>query len=260
MGAAGSIEGAAEATTKESFVTRAKFSEQAERYDDMYEEMKKVVEMTEGDLQVEERNLMSVAAKNKIGSRRSAWRALDQIRQEDSLDAEGDKAILEEKITTVAKEILVICTEIIDGIDKHMVQCKADGKSMPPESEVFCLKMSGDYNRYIAEIFTDQPEAEKAKAKANESYTQAAEITLNKLEQTNPVGLGLALNRSVFHYEIMKDDAEACKIAKQAFDNAVSKLDDLSESHYKDATLIMQLLRDNLTLWTSSNDDEEGKE
>ena len=43
--------------------------------------------------------------------------------------------------------------------------------------------------------------------------------------------------------------------AKTAFDDAIAKLDKLEESDYKDATLIMQLLRDNLTLWSSSDQD-----
>jgi len=49
----------------------------------------------------------------------------------------------------------------------------------------------------------------------------------------------------------------ACDLAKNAFDDAISKLDKLQTNEYKDSTLIMQLLRDNLTLWTSN---EEGGE
>lgn len=57
-------------------------------------------------------------------------------------------------------------------------------------------------------------------------------------------------------YEILSSPDRACHIAKQAFDDAIAELDTLSEESYKDSTLIMQLLRDNLTLWTSDNPDQ----
>ena len=71
-----------------------------------------------------------------------------------------------------------------------------------------------------------------------------------------PIRLGLALNFSVFLYEVQCKNQEACSLAKQAFDDAIAELDTLDEESYKDSTLIMQLLRDNLTLWTS----DEGQE
>ena len=59
------------------------------------------------------------------------------------------------------------------------------------------------------------------------------------------------MNFSVFYYEILNSPDRACRLAKAAFDDAIAELDTLSEESYKDSTLIMQLLRDNLTLWTS---------
>jgi 14-3-3 protein epsilon len=73
------------------------------------------------------------------------------------------------------------------------------------------------------------------------------------LTPTHPIRLGLALNFSVFYYEILNSPDRACHLAKQAFDDAIAELDSLSEESYRDSTLIMQLLRDNLTLWTSSD-------
>jgi 14-3-3 protein epsilon len=86
---------------------------------------------------------------------------------------------------------------------------------------------------------------------AHESYKQATEIAQSDLTPTHPIRLGLALNFSVFYYEILNSPDRACHLAKQAFDDAIAELDTLSEESYKDSTLIMQLLRDNLTLWTS---------
>lgn len=77
-----------------------------------------------------------------------------------------------------------------------------------------------------------------------------------ELTPTHPIRLGLALNFSVFYYEILNSPDRACHLAKQAFDDAIAELDSLSEESYRDSTLIMQLLRDNLTLWTSSDSAE----
>lgn len=81
----------------------------------------------------------------------------------------------------------------------------------------------------------------------------ATDVAQTELTPTHPIRLGLALNFSVFYYEILNSPDRACHLAKQAFDDAIAELDSLSEESYRDSTLIMQLLRDNLTLWTSSD-------
>ena len=85
---------------------------------------------------------------------------------------------------------------------------------------------------------------------------QFQDKAVSELSSTNPIRLGLALNFSVFYYEVMNQPDMACSLAKQAFDEAISDLDTLGEDSYKDSALIMQLLRDNLTLWTSEMQDE----
>ena len=69
----------------------------------------------------------------------------------------------------------------------------------------------------------------------------------------------MALNYSVFYYEICGKPTDACNLAKEAFDAAIAELDSLPEDSYKDSTLIMQLLRDNLTLWTADVQDQDGE-
>lgn len=82
--------------------------------------------------------------------------------------------------------------------------------------------------------------------KSLEAYKNATEVAQTDLAPTHPIRLGLALNFSVFYYEILNAPDQACHLAKQAFDDAIAELDTLSEESYKDSTLIMQLLRDNL--------------
>lgn len=73
---------------REDLVYQAKLAEQAERYDEMVESMKKVAGM-DVELTVEERNLLSVAYKNVIGARRASWRIISSIEQkEETLEAD----------------------------------------------------------------------------------------------------------------------------------------------------------------------------
>ncbi|KAG6777490.1 hypothetical protein POTOM_017313 [Populus tomentosa] len=104
--------------------------------------------------------------------------------------------------------------------------------------------------RYLAEFKTGAERKEAAESTLL-AYKSAQDIALTELAPTHPIRLGLALNFSVFYYEILNSPDRACSLAKQAFDEAISELDTLGEESYKDSTLIMQLLRDNLTLWTS---------
>lgn len=119
--------------------------------------------------------------------------------------------------------------------------------------------MKGDYYRYLAEF---KSSAEKATISDSSlaAYEAATEISNSKLHPTHPIRLGLALNFSVFYYEIRGDPDKACQLAKSAFDDAIAELDDLSEDSYKDSTVIMQLLRDNLTLWTTDIGDRDDEE
>merc|ERR1712244_137942 len=137
----------------------------------------------------------------------------------------------------VETELQKICDTILGLLDGNLI-----GKASTGESKVFYHKMKADYYRYIAE-FSDGDAKSKAAEKA--------------LAVTHPIRLGLALNYSVFQYEVLQNPDEACKMARTAFEDAIAELDNVQEDSYKDSTLIMQLLRDNLTLWTS---DQEGGE
>merc|ERR1711935_661293 len=115
----------------------------------------------------------------------------------------------------------------------------------------------GDYFRYIAE-FTEADTKKGAAESARVAYDDAMKEAEKELAVTHPIRLGLALNFSVFHYEVLGNPEEACKMARTTFEDAIAELDNVAEDSYKDSTLIMQLLRDNLTLWTSEDGAQEG--
>lgn len=240
-------------TEKDKSIYMAKLAEQAERYEEMVKEMKKVVNAGE-PLTVEERNLLSVAFKNVIGARRASWRVLSSVEknQEESHDEKSPNKLqsIKEYRQKVEKELREICEDILKLLDKTLVPMAVD-----TESKVFYNKMKGDYQRYMAEFSTDK-EKKDAAEKALVAYKDATDLAKG-LDATHAIRLGLALNFSVFYYEILNSPQQACKLAKHAFDDAIANLDSLNEDSYKDSTLIMQLLRDNLTLWTSDTQGEE---
>lgn len=231
--------------SRDDDVYQAKLAEQAERYEEMVDSMKKVAK-TDQELTVEERNLLSVAYKNLIGARRASWRIITNIESKEENKAESSKTALIKKYRSqVEKELRDICQDILDLLDKNLLPNATTG-----ESKVFYLKMKGDYHRYKAE-FATQDDRKEAAENSLVAYTKANDIAQNELPPTHPIRLGLALNFSVFYYEILNTPERACRLAKQAFDDAIAELDTLNEDTYKDSTLIMQLLRDNLTLWTT---------
>jgi len=242
------------AEAREENVYMAKLAEQAERYDEMVDYMKRVAAL-KVELTVEERNLLSVAYKNVTGSRRASWRIVSSIEQKEENKGNADHVNrIKNYRGKIEKELAEICQDILDVLDKHLIPSSESG-----ESKVFYYKMKGDYYRYMAE-FLSGDERKNAAENSRVAYQSASDIAADELAPTHPIRLGLALNFSVFYYEILNLPDKACQLAKAAFDHAIAQLDTLPEDSYKDSTLIMQLLRDNLTLWTSDLQGEDGDE
>ncbi|RWV82080.1 hypothetical protein BHE74_00051436 [Ensete ventricosum] len=224
-------------SSREENVYMAKLAEQAERYEEMVEFMEKVVKTISGEeLTVEERNLLSVAYKNVIGARRASWRIVSSIEQkEESRGNEEHVALIKEYRGRIEAELSKICDGILKLLDSHLVP-----SASAAESKVFYLKMKGDYHRYLAEFKTgaERKEAAESTLVAYKSAQVCAICLVDLLDSTG--------FKKIFWFSLFK-----ITLMLQAFDEAISELDTLGEESYKDSTLIMQLLRDNLTLWTS---------
>ncbi|KAL8145438.1 hypothetical protein AgCh_003558 [Apium graveolens] len=205
---------ATENLSREQYVYMAKLAEQAERYEEMVQFMEKLVAgaTPAGELTVEERNLLSVAYKNVIGSLRAAWRIVSSIEQkEESRKNEEQVALVKEYRSKVESELSDVCGGILKLLESHLVPSASTS-----ESKVFYLKMKGDYHRYMAE-FKVGDERKNAAEETMNSYKAAQDIALADLAPTHPIRLGLALNFSVFYYEILNSSDKACSMAKQVF-------------------------------------------
>jgi len=242
---------------RERFVFKAKVAEQAEAFDEMVLSMRHVVQLG-ANLSVEERNLLSIAYKNLIGTKRTAWRIINGLEEKEK-NKDPNSFKLREMETlkgNLEQQLHTVCEEILQLIDNHLLPAAGTGAGTTGEndSRVFWLKMKGDYFRYIAE-FEREVKRTEAQEKALSAYQMALDESKD-LKCTNPILLGLALNFSVFYFEIMGDKEKACEMAKKYFDSAIPEIDRLEGDDYKDTTLILQLLRDNLALWTATESEE----
>lgn len=231
----------------------ARLCETGERFEEMCDAMDALVvsqSKKNKPLDLEQRNMLSVAYKNAVGKRRTAWRAIDS-----NASSETDTELRDQYKTLIEAELQVKCERVVKLTKDYLTKTlSSDPNKEETEVQVFYAKMCGDYYRYECEITKGQ-KLETTKTNAKNEYDAALKMSRAGLEPTHPTHLGLALNASVFYYEILEEKQEACTLAKDAFDSAIQKLDSLSDATYKDSTLIMQLLRDNLTLWNNNEED-----
>ena len=237
--------------TREEYVYLAKLYEKADRFPDMLKSINKFVEL-DPKLTKDERNILSSGFKNIISNKRASWRLLNSMEKKEEKKNSTQATNIRLIKKNIEKELNEICEEVQAIIDKYLVPSASE-----PETKVFFLKLKGDYYRYKCE-YTIGKDFDDACTKAEKVYKEAYDIANKDIPISSSTRLGLALNYSVFFYEIKGLKEEACKIAKNAFDESMKVLDDLEKSKPKDTILIIQLLKENLILWSNEmNDDEE---
>ena len=197
-------------------------------------------------LDVTERNLLSVAYKNVVGYKRASWRTVSS-EIEDTKEDEHKK-YLETYQEVIAKEIETKCLELIDLLNTYLIPNENE-----TEASMYYIKMVADYYRYLSEIRPNNYEYRQHSLK----YYEKSMENVYDLAVTHPTRLGLLLSYSVQYYEILNEPEKAIEIAQKAFDAALAKLQEIPDSQYKDSTLIMQLMRDNVALWTSEEEIEK---
>ncbi|KAH7096703.1 14-3-3 protein [Auriculariales sp. MPI-PUGE-AT-0066] len=216
-------------------------AEEAARYEEMVLFVR-VLSGYEQEFTVDECCIQEVA-----GLKRAALRRLSELGNRYQPQDDNQRALLQGMKRGIMKELVDLCDEAIDAIENRLLP-----RSVLTESITFYHKMTGDYLRYLAEFSApDSPERTTLAARARIAYDAASSASSN-LSPTNPVRLGLALNISVFEFEIIGNIDKAFVTAQRALSEGTVEeaLDEMLPEHEKDATLIVQLLRDNLRMWS----------
>lgn len=232
---------------REKNLHKAQIAERCNLYKQMVKAMRKVVRMNV-ELTAQENNLLSTAYKKYLETRRASWRLLTSIEtnESDAASKRKIKIILKYKVK-IENELQAICADVQNLLSYNLIP-----KASTVEAKVFYFKMKGDYRRYEAE-FVNGKAKEDALEGARVMYNFASHLA-TKLPWAHPFRLGLALNFSVFYYENLHNAAKACELASEASKEAIKDRDTLSKDQWEISSAILDVIEENLMLWTSTTD------
>ncbi|OHT11134.1 14-3-3 protein [Tritrichomonas foetus] len=221
--------------------------DQTDRHQDMVDLMKKVIDLNP-ELNPEERNLLSVSYKNVITVRRNGLRILLAIVDHDESRANENRINQLAKFkASLVSELDNYCYELINLVDQKLLPA-----AKTAEAKLFYEKLKADYYRYISEA-KEGTEKEESAAKARECYENALAIAKEEIPPYKPAYLGLILNYSVYLYEIVGHKEEAIELAEKTQLECTTSVEQNSDNAYAEATTILQLLRDNVSLWNQTS-------
>ena len=235
--------------SKEDYIKLARFAEQTKQYEDMFEYTKSFIALSNHDLSKEELHFFSTSYKVMTGNLRAEIRALTLIEQ--NVDYLGDQERLDiilDLKDKIINELTGLCKEIIDTIDNKF------SKVTDIENKINFLKLKGDYYRYLTEVELNGQTKEAYCKKAFNIYTEAENLSKG-ISIVNPIRLGLVLNLAVFYYENNREPLKGIILLKTTLNAALTKLSTIREGDYEETSTLVQLIRDNIALWTDSKDE-----
>ena len=192
------------------------------------------------NLTPEDEATVSVVTKGRIDQLRRARRILCVVEEREENKAKVNRVLaLRGFKSKIEEELAGLLNQFISSIDNAFLQ--------HPTSEparILFLKMKADYCRYLAEI--QRMPVNQVQA----AYVAAYDAARNSLGPAHPLRTGIALNYSVFHYEIVGNKDAAIQIAKMAYEEGNSAAKSLPPEEKDDAMEVINLIATNLKNWT----------
>ena len=242
-------------TQRETLVFEARVAERACRFDEMSKCMRKVMEMSSGDVTSEEMELLSSAYKNKIRARRTSWKIISGQVQKEIVSGRLRFASINQKyLEKIETEIRDICNEILIVLEKNL----RPSITSPGLVKVFFYKMKGDYHRYLTEFLTGNARLSMID-NCQSAYNAALTIAYSELTPIHPLRLSLLLNAGVFYHEILDDPKGATRLACSAFRDVVPMLPTLKEQGptTRESWSALMLLKDYYVRWNNEMKDQD---
>jgi len=220
-----------------------------ENYTDMVKALNKYIELNPKLLK-EERKYLCDGYKNIISNKRNSLRLLSNLTLKEESKQNNklhEISIIKEKIHS---ELNGIFKDIHSMLDNYLIPNAQDS-----ESKILYMKLKADYYRYHCE-FAEGDEFEEVSNKARNMYKDAFDLAEIELPTYNEVRLGLVLNYSVFEYDIMDNKNEAYEMAQKAYNDTMKILDDVEKKRASDNLLLIQIIKENLNIWSNEVEEE----
>ena len=215
---------------------------QAGLHSDAVSIIKEIIKI-DPNLTSDERKLLSVAYKDLTDNRKFALRYLNNSRNRSTIQStkEQETMLIEYK-DKIIQELDDFCKDIIELINISLLPAAPD-----VQTKVFYESLSADFWRYSIE-FKSGEQKRIGSLQAKETYERAIELA-SELWKVKPVCVTLALQYSVFLYEVMELKEEAIEFAYNYFKDAIGVLDEIGEDDYSETTSKLANLRQNLGCW-----------
>lgn len=234
---------------RNELVQRIMMASMVRLYDEAKIHMLLLVTKYGKQLTKEERNLFAVFYKERLAKPRKDYQVFIELKRKIRCTEVVRRRVLHEFLCRTRFEVVSICEEVILAIDTDILGTKDF------ETEVYFLKLRGDYYRYWAEVSKEDQWVfgyADLRAKAENSYKEGLALANRKLQKHHPLRLGLMLNMSILYYEVPCQRILALQTAMQAMTEGKAKVNEDPE-----IPIVIKVLKDNLDIWMSNLGTEE---
>lgn len=219
--------------------------EKTDQKKEAIEALKKMIEINPA-ISMNKLYMLSISYKNAITDNRNGIRILDTIVNDPNMKNSERLEKIKRIRTELITELNSTCNELINLIEQTLLP-----NNTSTQHQLFLKKLEADYYRYICEN-NDNNEQNILVQKAKDCYNEAMKISKESLQQSDPQAIELALNYSVFLYDVLGKKEEAIQFAQNTYNENCAIVRQSSDNSAQEASRFLQNLSENIQLWKTN--------